>query len=207
MVWFVSLLLTSTLVADPQPTSQPAPRASVAGKITTEQGKPLPEMIVYLEPVDSSIRFETPRETIHVSQRDAKFTPSLIVVCVGQSIDFSNDEPRSLEHNVFSRSPARPFDLGLYKPGTGPKLVKFDTPGMVRLFCSIHRYMDGVVFVTPTPFHARVAEDGSYRMDAVPPGEWKLKTWQRNARFNEQEFLLKATAGETTERNLEMSRK
>ena len=205
MLLFASMLHAQS---SPQPATKPAATtATIAGKITAEQGKTLPEMIVYLESTDPAMKFTPPKEPIHVSQRDAKFTPSLIVVCVGQSVDFSNDEPRPLEHNVFSRSPAKPFDLGLYQPGTGPKLVKFDTPGMIRLFCSIHRYMDGVIFVTPTPFHAKVAEDGTYRIEDVPAGEWKVKTWQRNARFNEREFAVKTTAGQTVEQNAEMSRK
>lgn len=202
-----SLVLPSaaqTVTASTRPVSG---TGTITGRITAERGKTLPEMIVYLESTDSTMRFEPPKEPVHVSQRDAKFTPSLIVVCAGQTVDFSNDEPRPLEHNVFSRSPAKPFDLGLYKPGTGPKLVKFDAPGIVRLFCSIHRYMDGVIFVTPTPFHAKVADDGTYRINGVPAGEWKVKTWQRNARFNEREFTVKVTAGQTIEQHAEMSRK
>ncbi len=67
--------------------------------------------------------------------------------------------------------------------------------------------MDGVVFVTPTPFHARVGEDGSFRLDNVPAGEWKVRTWQRNARFNEREVSVTLTAGQTLDQKLELSRK
>ena len=58
-------------------------------------------------------------------------------------------------------SGAEPFDLGLYKPPLG-KLVTFDTPGVVRLFCSIHRTMDGMIYVCPSPFWSRVGPDGRY---------------------------------------------
>jgi plastocyanin len=194
------------------PATRPAPAAKpamVSGKVSAEEGKPLPEMIVYLEPANpaEAQAFTVPKEPIHVSQREAKFTPSLVVVCVGQGVDFRNDEVRPVEHNVFSRSPTKPFDLGLYRPGTGQKLVTFDKPGAVRQFCSIHRYMDGVIYVCPTPFYARVGADGTYRIENVPPGSWKLKTWQRNQRFNEKEILLKLVQGQSAEQSFEMNRK
>jgi len=40
-----------------------------------------------------------------------------MIVTVGQAVDFLNDEDRLIEHNVFSNSPAKRFDLGLYRPG------------------------------------------------------------------------------------------
>jgi plastocyanin len=180
---------------------------SLAGRVTTERGKRLPEMVVYLELTGSARQFDVPREPVAVSQRDAKFFPSLIVIAVGQSVDFRNDERRPIEHNVFSRTPGSEFDLGLYKPGTPEKVVRFDTPGAVRLYCSIHRYMDGVVYVCPTPLFSQVNLDGTYRIDNVPPGEYRLKTWQRNARFADREVAVKVAGGADAELNLEMSRK
>jgi plastocyanin len=159
----------------------PAAAGTVAGRVSAAGGRRLPEMIVYLEPADPAVRFPAPAEVAHVSQREAKFTPSLVVVSVGQSVDFNNDEARPIEHNVFSRSPAKPFDLGLYRPGSGPRLLTFDKPGPVCLFCSIHKFMDGAIYVCPTPYFARVGADGAYRIDNVPPGGWRLKTWHRTS--------------------------
>jgi plastocyanin len=210
---FLGLLVAPSFAAVPATLPAPAAPAArpamVSGKVSAEEGKPLPEMIVYLEPANPAAApsFAIPKEPVHVSQREAKFTPSLVVVCVGQAVDFRNDEVRPVEHNVFSRSPTKPFDLGLYRPGTGQKLVTFDKPGAVRLFCSIHRYMDGVIFVCPTPFYARVGADGTYRIENVPPGSWKLKTWQRNQRFNEKEIPLKLAEGQAAEQSFEMNRK
>jgi plastocyanin len=180
----------------------------VAGRFSAEGGRPLPETIVYLESTDPARKFDVPRTSVRVSQKDAKFTPSLIVIAAGQSVDFRNDEGRPIEHNVFSRSPAKSFDLGLYRPGSGDKLVTFDTPGAVRLFCSIHRYMDGVVYVCPTPFFAKVSpKDGSYRIEKVPPGGYRVKTWQRNQRFPELEAPVSVSASGEAAVNLQFARK
>ena len=85
--------------------------------------------------------------------------------------------------------------------------VTFDKPGPVFLYCSIHRYMDGVVFVSPTPFWSRVAADGSYHIDDVPPGKWTVKTWQRRRRFKEAAVSLTSDPGQAAKVDLELRRR
>ena len=104
------------------------------------------------------------------------------------------------------RSPAMRFDLGLYGPGQS-KSVTFDKPGAVAIFCSIHRYMDGVVYVSPTPYTSRVNPDGKYEIANVPPGEWIVKTWQRRKRFLEQTVPVTVEAGKPTDVTLELKRR
>ena len=183
-------------------TTQPA----VRGTVKVEPGKPVPGMIVFLEPADPSIQFPAPAEPGIISQQGAKFSPSLLIISVGQRVDFLNDENRPIEHNVFSQSPAKQFDLGLWRPPTR-KSVTFEKPGLVRLFCSIHRYMDGVIYVCPTPFYSTVANDGTFFISGAPPGDYILKTWQRTPRYGEQQQNIKITEGKTSVVNLQMSRK
>lgn len=172
------------------PTSSPAASpgdettGTIAGRITADGGARIPETVIYLEAVDPQRTFAPPTTPATISQKGAQFSPSLLVVCAGQQVDFLNDEDRPVEHNVFSKSPSKPFDLGLYSPG-GSKAVTFDRPGVVSLHCSIHQNMDGVIFVAPTPFFARADGTGGYTIANVPPGEYRLKTWQRVRRFNE----------------------
>ena len=141
-----------------------------------------------------------------VSQKGAKFSPALLIICVGQTVDFPNDEDRPIEHNVFSNAPAKRFDLGLYRPGES-KSVVFDKPGAVFLYCSIHRYMDGVIYVAPTPYFNKVEPDGSYKIENVPAGFWTVKTWQRRKRFPEHSNLVQVKPGETTKDDISLAKK
>jgi hypothetical protein len=143
---------------------------------------------------------------VKVSQKGAQFAPPLSIITVGQAVDFPNDEDRLIEHNVFSNAPAKRFDLGLYPPGQ-TRSVTFDKPGAVFLYCSIHRHMDGVIFVSPTPFTSRVDPDGSFKIDNVPPGNWTLKTWQRRKRFPEQTTPLVIEANKSVPVKVEFRRK
>jgi len=183
-------------------TSQPS-GATISGKIAVPSGA-VPEMIVYLESTDGA-KFPPPPEAA-ISQKGAKFTPSLLIISAGQTVNFKNDESgKSIEHNVFSRSPTQSFDLGLYLPPTD-KRVAFNTPGVVRLYCSIHRLMDGVIYICPTPFWAQVDGNGNYSISNVPAGNWKIKTWQRNAKFNEAEAPVKTDGAGRASVDLKLSR-
>jgi plastocyanin len=187
-----------------EPATRPA--GAVSGKVASQGEVPLSEMVVYLESPEADRVIEVPKETVKVSQKGAKFSPSITIVCVGQTVDFLNDEDRAIDHNVFSNTPVKKFDLGLYKPGEA-RSVTFDKPGAVFLYCSIHRHMDGVVFVSPTPYTSRVEENGQYKIEGVPPGIWQVKTWQRRKRFPELTVPVLVKANETATADLELKRK
>jgi len=189
-----------------QPANAAAQTAWVSGKIVAEGDVPLSEMVVYLEPADPSMTVPVVKGSVKISQRGAKFSPALTIVSVGQTVEFLNDEDRMLEHNVFSNAPSKKFDLGMYPPGQS-RSVTFDKPGPVMLYCSIHRYMDGVIFVSPTPYFSRVNPDSTYKIEGIPPGKWLIKTWQRRRRFKEATAPLNTEPGSSTSINLELHKR
>ena len=191
-------------MAAAEPATQPS--GTISGKVTSPGEVPLSEMVIFLESPDEKRAITAPKDTVKVSQKGAKFSPAVVIVCVGQTVDFLNDEDRAIEHNVFSNTSVKKFDLGLFKPGES-RSVTFDKPGAVFLYCSIHRHMDGVVFVSPTPFTSRVNEDGSYKIDGVPPGIWVVKTWQRRRHFPELSIPVLSEADKIATADLELRRK
>ena len=48
---------------------------------------------------------------------------------------------------------------------------------MAWVQCDLHEWMIGSVFVHDSPYAALTAEDGSFSISDVPPGEYTLKTW------------------------------
>jgi len=79
-----------------------------------------------------------------VNQKGKEFSLKTLDVAVGDSINFTNEDP--FAHNVFSVSDAKSFDLGSYPQGQSKK-VTFDKPGKVEVECSIHPNMQMVVNV------------------------------------------------------------
>jgi plastocyanin len=82
---------------------------------------------------------------IEVLQKDKTFGVQQLKIKVGDSISFKNGD--AYNHNVFSLSDAKSFDLGSYPQGQTKK-VTFDKLGTVEVECAIHPQMKLTVEVT-----------------------------------------------------------
>jgi hypothetical protein len=100
--------------------------------------------------------------------------PHVLAVTTGTVVDFPNSD--RIYHNVFSLSKTRSFDLGRYAVGKS-KSVRFDRPGIVRVFCDIHAHMSAFILVFGHPFFAMTDAEGRYRIDNVPPGAYHVVAW------------------------------
>ena len=115
-----------------------------------------------------------PAAPLHVVvQKDATFSPHVLPILVGTTVDWPNHD--EIFHNAFSFSEAKPFDLGLYKDNV--KQVTFDKPGRVDVFCSIHTAMNCIILVLENPYFAITDTRGRFTIPNVPAGTYKLKAW------------------------------
>jgi plastocyanin len=151
----------------------------VTGKVavTDADGKPATaDVIVYVVGFSETANTAKPGATI--TQKGRKFVPDLVAITVGQSVSFPNNDP--FLHNVFSQSAARKFDLGSFKRGE-TKDKQFPNAGVVDVYCNIHPEMAATILVLPNQRHTRAATDGSFAIDGVPPGRWKVFAYSRRA--------------------------
>ena len=128
--------------------------------------------VVSYEPEGGAPR-PAPR-TIEVDTRGKRFLPRVSVVSRGSSVAFPNRDP--IFHNVFSVSPTNRFDLGRYREGES-RSVRFDKPGLVRVYCNVHEQMVAYVLVVETPYHTIAAEDGRFRLEGLPRGRGTRTVW------------------------------
>ena len=111
-------------------------------------------------------------------QKDKKFTPHVLGIPVGTTVDFPNFDP--IFHNAFSNYSGQVFDVSLYPPGSS-RSVRFTRPGVVRVFCNIHANMSAVIVVSGTPWITTSATSGSFELAGVPPGEYTLHIFHERA--------------------------
>jgi plastocyanin len=131
--------------------------------------------VVYLESSQlSPAAFPPPEKNPTLDQRDLQFRPQVLPILAGTAVDFPNRD--NLFHNVFSYSHPREFDLGRY-PKDDSRSVRFDLPGVVRVYCDIHSQMNATILVLSNPYFATPADDGTYVIKEVPEGKYSLVFW------------------------------
>jgi len=130
--------------------------------------------VVYLEEAPRGAFEELAGGRARMNQINEQFVPRVLAVTTGTVVDFPNSD--RIYHNVFSLSKARTFDLGRYAVGMS-RAVRFDRPGIVRVFCDIHSHMSAWILVFNHPFFAVTDEDGRYAIPNVPPGTYSLAVW------------------------------
>lgn len=114
-----------------------------------------------------------PGATAVMDQRDSTFVPGVLPVQVGTAVSFPNSD--QVQHQVYSFSTPKPFELPLYA-GTPRAPILFDKPGVVVVGCNIHDWMIGYIVVLDTPHFGKSGADGEVRVSA-PPGRYTLRVW------------------------------
>ncbi len=152
--------------------------ARVAGRlvILEKDNKPSPDLsdaVLYLE-TPAAVTTAARPVTVEIAITDKTYAPHVVVVPVGSTVRFPNHDP--FNHNVFSVSEPNSFDLGLYGRGEA-KSYTFEHPGLVRVYCNVHPRMVAYVLVMENRYYAQPGNDGSFAIENVPAGRYRLHVW------------------------------
>jgi plastocyanin len=175
---------TSGLVVCALMLSSTAGAATISGKVmlrdsrleSVNRKKDFSGVVISAERVNGPSLVLPARRAVML-QKNKMFTPHVLAVTTGTTVDFPNADP--IFHNAFSSYNGQIFDVGLYPPGTS-KSVRFGRPGLVRVFCNIHPTMSSIILVLGTEYFVTTAKDGSFELD-VPPGEYDLNIFHERA--------------------------
>ncbi len=142
-------------------------------------------VVIWLQPVGRPAPAAPPRHE-QMKQKERHFTPHVLAISVGSTVDFPNLDP--IYHNAFSNFSGQPFDTALYAPGT-KKSQTFKLPGIVRVFCNIHPTMSAIIAVLPTPYYAATPANGRFTIPNVPQGDYELHIFHERSLPEVLQFL------------------
>lgn len=158
--------------------------------------------IVYLRKVARGKAWPEPATTPVIDNVKCEFVPPVQVIRVGD-VEIVNSDP--VLHNT------RGFvgRLGIFNvalPTQGQRVTRpVRRPGLVRLDCDAHGWMEGWMLVADNPYHAVTGPDGTFTMTDVPPGTYTLVGWQ--AWTGEVEVPVTVKAKEVVPVTVELKKK
>ena len=139
-----------------------------------------------------------PPGTATVDQVNRIFVPHVSVVRTGTAVQFPNRD--DIRHHVYSFSPAKTFELPLYK-GMPAEPVIFDRAGVVTLACNIHDWMLAYVYVTDAPWSAVTDDAGVARFTLPDAGSYRVTVWHPSLgpdSYGIEHEVSRAASGTTT---------
>jgi len=152
----------------------PLMAGNIHGKVVAHSVRNSADAIVYVDKIAGKT-FPPPAAHAKIDQKNMQFTPHVLAVMAGTTVDFLNSD--AVLHNVFSPDAcADKFNLGTWPQGQVKSFV-FKKECFASLLCKVHSEMEGFVAVLPTPYFAVTAADGSYDIKDVPDGTYTVKVW------------------------------
>jgi plastocyanin len=178
-----------------QPPQDVTPRPNVADLgMPAHQGQgDRRRSVVYLETAPRAAFDVRDEPRARMDQRNESFVPHVLAIVAGTTVDFPNNDVTY--HNVFSLSKERPFDLGRYAAGHS-RNVRFDKPGIIRVFCEIHSHMSAYILVFSHRYFAVTDDDGRFRLDNVPPGTYNVIAWHESTPPDNRRIVVPDTGGD-----------
>lgn len=171
----------------------PAGRAAeVRGRVVTGDGTGVAGAVVFMRaPVAAKA---APRSAV-MDQIDKQFVPHLLPIAVGTEVRFPNHD--QIHHHVYSFSRVKSFDLPLSKGEEAPPVV-FDAPGVVKVGCNIHDWMNGVILVLPSAVFAVTDDGGAFVLRDLPAGDVTLTAWHEASESAVDDTSRRLTVGDAT---------
>ena len=162
----------------------------VSVTVRDAQGHPVADAVVT---VDAPGRKAPSRygQALRMSQRDLQFSPFVLTVPVGATVNFANED--KVRHQVYSFSPAKKFELALFGKDQTHS-VRFDKAGTVVLGCNIHDRMVAFIKVVDASYAETTDTSGRIVFRDLPAGAVKLNVWHPYLRAPENTLHAEVSA-------------
>lgn len=148
--------------------------------------------VVYLKDVSSGKAWQK-KDQYMIDNKSCQFHPYVQVVPVGVDFTIHNSDP--MLHNTHSfqgmTDGKTVFNVALPFQGASVKRP-LKQAGVIRVECDVHGWMRGWIYVAGNPYYAITAEDGSFNITDVPPGDYTLVIWQEHTGSLEKPVSVKA---------------
>ena len=146
--------------------------------VVDKSGAPIQDAYVELIPKKEPATVQ-PKDKVIIDQVDKEFVPMVSAVPVGTTVFFPNSD--NIQHQIYSFSSAKNFDLPLYGSNDVNSIV-FDNVGVVSMGCNIHDWMLAYVYIYESVYFKSTNSEGLAIFDDIPDAEYTLRVWSPRLR-------------------------
>ena len=163
--------------------------------------KAVQNAVIYLVDVAKGKDWPPAGKTPELDNVKCRFEPAVQVIPAGPLNVVNTDPVLHNTHGYYGSRTA--FNLAL--PNQGQSIpTDLKRPGIVRVDCDAHGWMEGWIYVVDNPYYAITGADGKFTIADVPAGTYKLVAIQPYT--GPTETTVTVTAGQTAESNIELKK-
>lgn len=111
---------------------------------------------------------------VSIDLHDRRFAPHVTLAPIGTTVHIANLDP--FDHDIFSPSPAKRFDLGLIAHGEERNLT-FMRGGVIQLFSNRIAAMKGYVIAVDSRAYGTTDLRGDVLLSDIPTGNQTIAIW------------------------------
>jgi plastocyanin len=151
----------------------------------------LQDVLVRLAPGSIKGKLPVPAD-VSVDQKDCMYLPKTFGIESGGSVIVRNEDKTT--HNVHTyKGNESQFNQG-QPPGTPdiklPEKGKTYDDGVITFKCDIHKWMNASGVVTDHPYFTVSGADGTFKLDKLPAGKYKLEAWHSTFGVKSQDVTV-----------------
>ncbi len=135
--------------------------------------------------------FPMPEGDAMLDQKGCMYSPHVQGMRKGQSLSIKTSDPTA--HNVHGYAKVnRPFNRS-QPAGAANVTVRMrreEVSPPMKVKCDIHPWMNAYVAVVDHPFFSVTGDDGSFKLENLPPGTYTIEAWHEKYEVMEQSVTI-----------------
>jgi hypothetical protein len=161
----------------------------------TDKQNGLKDVVITLEHVEAGKSF--PNKPINILSENCKFFPEVNVLPQGGTF-FVDNQDAVMHNSQVYQSERGKIILNIPIPAEEISEGKVEFQKHYKVFqmiCGMHEFMQTWGYRVQNPYYHQTKVDGNYKIDNIPPGEYKINAW--HFLMKKQTKKIKISEGET----------
>lgn len=163
----------------------------------------LKDVVVTLEHVDAGKPFD--KEPVIILSENCKFFPDVNVIRQGETFKVDNADAVMHNSQVYQKERGKIL-LNIPIPAeevSEGKITFKKNFKIMQMICGMHEFMQTWGYRVQNPYYSQTEIDGKFKIDNIPPGEYKVTAWHYLMKKHTRK--IKIAAGQTLDMNFEFN--